>query len=270
MIIYKAVCRENQKVYIGKTIKSLESRKANHKWYAAHGYQTKFYNAIRKYGFDAFDWEIIATCDSDDALCAKEIELIEQYNAIKDGYNTSLGGEGGDNFTNNPHKEEIRQKISKSHIGKKMSEEFKVQNRLRQIGRVISPETRKKRSDSLKGRVITPEHRKKLSDAMTGRKMSEETKTKISKALTGRKLAETTKNKIGEANSKRKHSADTKRKIGEASSKRRASEETKVKMSLARKGKKFSPEHIAHLAEANRKRAIKSKLGINGDIVDFQ
>jgi group I intron endonuclease len=241
MFIYKATNVINNKIYIGKCAKSLDKRKYEHKWNAENngrGYKSKFYNAIRKYGFDKFSWEIIEDGIKNEVnLNTQEKFYIKQLDTIKNGYNISEGGNGGDNFTNHPLKEEIRDKISKATKGLKRSEEFKKQNRERQIGRIISPETLEKRSEALKGRIITQEWKDKISKSLKGRKLNSSTKEKISQSLKGRQLSEEHKAKIGKSRLGKKQTKETRLKISEKLKGREISSEWKRKISESNLGK---------------------------------
>ena len=90
-IIYKATNKKNGKVYVGQTTNTLERRKRGHKDRAKNtNYNSHFHNAIRKYGFDVFKWEIIGESYDIDMLnesisaeifytfAKKEIEKIEK------------------------------------------------------------------------------------------------------------------------------------------------------------------------------------------------
>ena len=63
--IYKITNKVNYKVYIGQSI-NIEERWKHHKLYYSNKklkeYNTKFYRAIRKYGIENFDFEIIEEC----------------------------------------------------------------------------------------------------------------------------------------------------------------------------------------------------------------
>lgn len=251
MMIYKATNKQNGKIYIGKTTKKLNERKCIHEWNAinnGHGYKSKFYNAIRKYGVESFVWEII----EDQILTAEELVekeklYIKNLKSIENGYNISEGGLGGDNFTNNPNKEAIRLKISKSHAGKKMSKEFCIKNRERQIGIKRSPETIEKMKLAHKGKRVSQETREKIRKTLTGRKMPEETKTKISITTTGRKLSEEHRKNIGLSHIgiKRKFvplKKEHKEKIREALIGRTFSQAHKDKLKLAWQKRKFNEE----------------------------
>jgi hypothetical protein len=103
-VIYKAEF-PNGKVYIGKS-KDFDSRKIKHS-YSTRYYNTKLTNAINKYGFDSIKWEIIFETEDIDIINQKEIEFILKYDSIKNGYNTSMGGDGGDTISNNPRRLDI-------------------------------------------------------------------------------------------------------------------------------------------------------------------
>ena len=98
MLIYKATNIITNKSYIGQTIKSLQQRKSEHKHRAflepsySHN---KFYNSIRKHGWDNFIWEIIEESNewSREELDEKEKYYIQFYDTINNGYNILLGGE---------------------------------------------------------------------------------------------------------------------------------------------------------------------------------
>lgn len=83
----------NNKRYIGITSHSNPKRR----WKGGYGYHNNeyFYRAIKKYGWDNFQHEIIASNLSKDDACKMEIDLIEKYHTRqpKFGYNYSSGGE---------------------------------------------------------------------------------------------------------------------------------------------------------------------------------
>lgn len=65
-IIYRARNMINHKYYVGQTIFSLDERKRKHEFNAKKKkVMYPFYSAIRKYGFNNFDWEIVETLEND-------------------------------------------------------------------------------------------------------------------------------------------------------------------------------------------------------------
>ena len=110
MNIYKITNLLNNNIYIGQELQY-------HPDYFGSGLLIK--RAIKKYGIKNFNKEIIETCESRTELDDKEIYWISHYNSIApNGYNICKGGNGGDTFSNNPRKEQIRQSMSKRYIGK--------------------------------------------------------------------------------------------------------------------------------------------------------
>lgn len=97
MIVYKYTNKNNGKVYIGITTKSIKERHRQHLNSLNDG--TYFHNAIKKHGIKAFDLEVIDETEFKEDLGYLEKYYIEHYNsfAYKDGnngYNCTLGGEG--------------------------------------------------------------------------------------------------------------------------------------------------------------------------------
>lgn len=153
MIIYKVTNIVNNKIYIGKTIHSLNTRMLGHinkskkKLFSG----SLFYKALRKYGETNFKWEIIDTCDNEIDLNKKEIYYIKLYNSTNHdiGYNIHAGGNGGDNLTNHPDRQLIIEKV-----------------RLLSMGRKCSEETKKKLSESQKGRILPESQKNHISESM--------------------------------------------------------------------------------------------------------
>lgn len=92
-IIYKATNLINKKVYIGQTTRTLEQRRKEHEKPSKHNYL--FQRAIRKYGKEAFSWQVIDKADDEVALNEKEVAWIAHYRSYKEnGYNMTIGGDG--------------------------------------------------------------------------------------------------------------------------------------------------------------------------------
>lgn len=82
----------SNKYYVGITSSSLIKR-----WHLdGSGYksQKKFWNAIKKYGWDNFEHIIVAIGLSEDEACKLEQQLIIKYNSKLMGYNSDDGGKG--------------------------------------------------------------------------------------------------------------------------------------------------------------------------------
>lgn len=106
-IIYKYTNQINNKVYIGQTINEYK-RKYAHK-HTLNSWRSYFHNAIKKYGYDKFVYEILEEIDDADVKELKiKLDTLEQrYISIYKsndpdfGYNLTLGG-GGTLGLNNP------------------------------------------------------------------------------------------------------------------------------------------------------------------------
>lgn len=114
MIVYIATNRVNGKAYIGQTINSLKQRKKEHINTANKGKDNiYFHSAIRKYGRENFDWEILNKCNTIEELNKLEIYFIKKFNTFGGGYNLSTGGR------NAIASVEMRKKVSEANKGEK-------------------------------------------------------------------------------------------------------------------------------------------------------
>lgn len=163
-IIYKATNLITGEIYIGQTTKTLDERIDEH-FKKLKQRDQLFYDALRNYGAENFNWTIIDFAYNQDELDDKEKFWIKYYHTyIRDencnGYNMTAGGRGIGSGKYNPN-----------------------------FGRKLSLEHRRKIGKSLKGkkRIFTIEHRKKLSESKKGRKLSEEHKEKLRALLSGSK-----------------------------------------------------------------------------------
>lgn len=93
--IYKITNLVNGKIYVGKTIYTIERRFKEHLSDSKRGkYENRpLYKAINKYGKDNFIIEAIEKCE-DDKASEREIYWIEKLNSYHNGYNATLGGDG--------------------------------------------------------------------------------------------------------------------------------------------------------------------------------
>lgn len=124
MIIYKITNIQTQQVYIGQTINSLEDRIKRHKNDALNNIiDTHFARAIRYYGWDSFQYEIIETATTQDELNQKEQYWIRFYNSVKEGYNETdaISKCGGNTYQSKTAEEVeiIKDKIRQSKLGGK-------------------------------------------------------------------------------------------------------------------------------------------------------
>lgn len=151
-IVYQHKNKINGKVYIGITSRSPQERWGHN----GNNYKSSpyFYNAIKKYGWDNFEHNILYTDLNKEQACQKEQELIVYFKSMDRnfGYNSTSGGEI---FIMN---KETKQKISDKLIGNTNG-----------AGHPCSKEKRQKISQAQKGRTFTEEHKQKLSEAAKNR-----------------------------------------------------------------------------------------------------
>ena len=92
----------NDKVYIGKTCKSIKERFTEHIYSAKtaeYRFKRVLYLAMNKYGIDKFYVEQLECDLTDEQACEKEQYYISQYRSYVgfddcNGYNMTLGGDG--------------------------------------------------------------------------------------------------------------------------------------------------------------------------------
>lgn len=89
MIVYKHTCIANGKCYIGLTVKSMEARWQEHCSDARRNKKRKFFAALNKYGFDNWTHEVLFESEAEQEILDKEVEFIEKFDSVKNGYNTS-------------------------------------------------------------------------------------------------------------------------------------------------------------------------------------
>ena len=111
--IYKHTNKINGKSYIGQTKFNLEIRLKGHLKSVKAGSEYAFHRAIRKYGIENFQSEILEENISDILVEEKEQYWIKKYNSFGEGYNMTSGGEGTKNII---VKESTKEKLRKYAI----------------------------------------------------------------------------------------------------------------------------------------------------------
>lgn len=93
--IYKITNKINGKIYIGKTMFSVEKRWKEHslEFSKERNEKRPLYLAMKKYGIDNFCIEQVEECE-ESILSEREKYWIESYGSYKNGYNATIGGDG--------------------------------------------------------------------------------------------------------------------------------------------------------------------------------
>lgn len=200
--IYRVTNTVNGKVYIGQTSQIPKRRWTTHIYDAINGSDLYFHRAIRKYGEDAFQFEVLLAGLTREEANLKECELIAEYGALDrdKGYNATFGGIGAN------HTEEAKAKISaasteywadpvnraaasKARRGLLAGEKnpmFGVRGEDHPFfGRTHTAETRAKQSAIKKEMFQDPEFKAAHVAANLGKHHTEEGCANISKALEG-------------------------------------------------------------------------------------
>ena len=173
-LIYKTTNKLNGKYYIGQHVtQDLDDG------YLGSG--KRFGNALRKYGAENFEREILHFCESFEEMNQKEAEIVTEE-VVNDpmSYNLMLGGKGNWYFVNQNYPKERRKELGRSW--KKTQEEYYRKN----------PEAWKLRNERLAAivRADYASGKRKPVCSFTGRQHTEETKQKMSAASKGKQAGE--------------------------------------------------------------------------------
>lgn len=126
MWIYKIINIQNNKIYIGQTIRPVQDRINRHFNDALNNViDTHLARAIRKWGKYNFVYEIIDTANSQEELTLKEQNYIKLFKATDSryGYNETdaINKSGGNTYQSKTKKEMevIKEKIRQTKLGNK-------------------------------------------------------------------------------------------------------------------------------------------------------
>lgn len=165
-IVYKAINLSNGKCYIGQTVKTLYRRKIEHKSNVKRNKNYYFYNGIKKYGWNNFEWSVVCECNSRNELNEKETYYINELKSLyPNGYNLTLGGDGTSGYT-----------FSSEHI-KKLSDAKKGKTWEEIRGIECSKRSKKKVSKRMMGKG---NHRYGITPSISARKKQSEKMRKYS------------------------------------------------------------------------------------------
>jgi len=161
-LIYKAIS-PNGKIYIGQT-KNLTKRIYSHK-----NNNSVFSNALKKYGIDNFEWQIL-----NENLTKQQANMwerlwifVEKSNNREFGYNMTEGGENPP-INNKPLSEETKQKISMTLKGHRVSDETKLKMRKKRdvsFGKKLSLAKKGIPNLKIRGKIISERQKQIISES---------------------------------------------------------------------------------------------------------
>lgn len=235
--VYKITHIASKKSYIG--ISTSEPEKGRIKEHLSGRGNRYLKNAVKKYGKDAFTYEILEANVFDEFLPDLEVAYIAKFNTIRPhGFNLTSGGEIAKTVS-----DETRRKISESLKNPPIERRRKYSEIAK--NRKFSDSTRRKMSESSRGekhpnfgKPLPESTRRKIAEAHKGKKLSPEHRQKIAEGGRGKKHTEATIQKLRELNT-----GENNPQFG-----KKASESTRKKMSEARSGAKnprFHPQHLS-------------------------
>jgi group I intron endonuclease len=220
--IYQITHRDTGRIYIGQST-NLKKRVVAYKSSGGSGNgNSVIKRAIKKYGWDSFDYKILVYCEGKDYLDDLEIKCIKAYNCLApNGFNIEIGG------GNAPIPDHVKEAVANAN----------------------------------RKRILTDAQRKKLSDAHKKRwaNMSEEDKQKYRDAarprFLGKKLSAEHCQKISESHKKGIAAGTIKTRKGKKS--KPITETAKKQIGAASKLHWQNPEYRAKMIELQRQAAIK-------------
>jgi group I intron endonuclease len=221
--VYCAIHRDSLKCYVGSSI-SMGGRRKGHIMAARNGAPANFHAALRKYGKDAFDFEVLERCGKEH-LRDRETFLIKFYQSsgLK-GFNTSPTAQfRPDGIVSEATRARLRESVKNRPPIREETRRL-----MAEAGRNRSPETHKRMSEAQKrkppiseetrARMVAALYRRpkrteatcaKLSASLMGHKVSPETRAKLRLAVLGKTRPPEVGAKIAAANKGRKHSAQS-------------------------------------------------------------
>ena len=149
MYVYLITNILNGKYYVGQTTRDLDTRWKEHLEFSRYAKkQTHFSQAIRKYGSENFKKDLLCVCPDNKRLNEVEEFFIWILASSKKsfGYNST---KGGDRVNSTP---ETAKKISRSLLGRKLSQETKDKMRKANLGKKLSEDHKNKIGKANKGK----------------------------------------------------------------------------------------------------------------------
>lgn len=247
MIIYKTTNLINGKIYVGKDSN-------NDPKYLGGGKYFKI--AIKKYGRENFKKKILEFCTKEN-INEREIYWIAETNCRdnKIGYNVATGGEGCNQFKDNPNADEIRRKlsviqkeiqnrpemkamVSKTHKGRIRSKETCENIKSALIAYNSVGENRTKKIETMNSGINSPERLNERSLRMMGKQLRKTPLTEEDLV----KLSETTKTLWEDPEYRKKATENRRKALDEGRGRKSGEEIEKQRERQYKKLYEYSPE----------------------------
>lgn len=230
--IYCHVHRESGRRYVGQTKKTLLQRWNQHVYTSGQTKKkgwSRFANAIRKYGKDAFDHEVLEVCATVEEANLAEEKWISHFDTCnpEKGFNFKRGGDHRPHPVRNPWD---RPDYAAANRGKNTHHLLTPGAREAQLASMRSPESRRKRSALTKESQARPEvvarQRELHDDPVYLARISGSLKESLSSPEAKARMSETTKSlhadpayrdKVSSSVQKAYEDPEVRRKVSESS-----------------------------------------------------
>lgn len=205
-VVYCATNRMTGKCYVGKCTSTMHHRRLSHEGSARRGSSAcpSFYAALREFGPDSFDWEVLFESSLLHVLGKIECDFIRDFDCrYPKGYNHTPGNDGAPPGSN--HSEETRAKMREA---RKKQKPHSAETRAR-ISRAVksrSQDVRDRQAASLRAAWTQPHMREQFRKSHIGKKDSEETRKRKSESARNKPpITEETRQRMSVAARRREH-----------------------------------------------------------------
>lgn len=236
--IYCAIHRDSLRCYVGSSV-NIGLRFNSHMHDAGNGSRNYFHRALREFGPDAFDLEVLERCRPEELL-DRESFYIALMDSVRNGFNTDPNPKNV--VKAKPMSKIARARLSAAHKGRVKDAQWRAKLSASHKAIPISEATRKAALKANTGRKQSANHIEKRIACMRGKTRPHDVREKIAKGHTGKKHSEAAKAKMRAAKLGKKIPEETRKRMSEAHHLRHAtqspkpvSEDTRIKMSEAHK-----------------------------------
>lgn len=187
--IYRITCTANGKFYIGSSANMLKRQQQHCSKLrkGTHGNQ-HLQSAWKKYGENAFSFDVVEICDCD-ALLDREQHYLDLFHAYDSSVGFNIGIKAGGAMFGRPLSESARAKVSQALKAYYSTDEGRANKIAASTGRVMTETTRSKIRASNVGKVRSGITRERVRLANIGRKASKATREKMRISQAGKKMS---------------------------------------------------------------------------------